>query len=62
MPLRVLNLLAQNNVVVERAALDLDEHGYRIRLETGPVPAARCERIVENIRAMVLVRVAELIA
>ena len=56
LPLRLLNLLAQHDTVVEHAVLTLEDDGYRIRLDTAPVAAARGELIVEKIRAMVLVR------
>ena len=53
LPLRLLNLLAQQGAIVERAALELVGGDYRIRLEIAP--AGRGALIVEKIRAMVLV-------
>ena len=62
LPLRLLNLLAQNGALVEHAVLELQDGGYRIVLETMPVAAERGALIVEKIRAMVLVRAAEMLA
>ncbi|RYD59784.1 MAG: hypothetical protein EOP60_01345 [Sphingomonadales bacterium] len=61
LPLRLLNLLAQQGAVVEHAVLTLEEGGYRILLGIAPVAAERGALIVEKIRAMVLVGAAEVI-
>jgi hypothetical protein len=62
LPLRLLNLLAQHGATLEHAVLKLDGDGYRIVLGTAPMAAERGALIVEKIRAMVLVRAAEVTA
>ncbi|UZK65370.1 hypothetical protein [Sphingomonas sp. M1-B02] len=51
--LRVLNLLAQQDVTVERALIELVGDRYRLSLDTAA--AARDDLIVEKIGAMILV-------
>ncbi len=60
LPLRVLGLLAQQDAIVERAALELRDGCYRIALDTAPVAADRSALILAKIRAMVLVSAAEM--
>ncbi|MEG3181327.1 hypothetical protein [Sphingomonas sp. LT1P40] len=57
--LRVLNLLAQQGVVVERALIERDDGGCRMLLDTIPVAMALAERIVDKLRSMVLVSAVE---
>jgi hypothetical protein len=62
LPLRLLNLLAQHDAVVEHAVLELAEGVYRMRVDTAPIAAGRSALIIDKIRAMVLVGTAELVA
>lgn len=57
--LRVLNLLAQQDVVLDRAVIERCGDECRITIRTAPLSSALGERIIAKIRAMVLVRSVE---
>jgi hypothetical protein len=60
LPLRVLNLLAQNGVVPERFSVERSGDDYELSVEACSVPGARAELILEKIRSMVLVAGADM--
>ena len=62
LPLRVLGLLAQHSAVVEHAIFTLGSGGYEIMVDATPLTVERGELLLAKIRAMVLVKAAEIVA
>jgi hypothetical protein len=55
LPLRVLGLFAQQDVLPARVSIVCDENVCRVRLEEGSLDETRSNIIAEKLRSMVLV-------
>jgi hypothetical protein len=60
MPLRVLNLFAQRDLPIVRATIELQHGEYVVAIEHHDLSTETAAVIVEKMRAMVLVRYADL--
>lgn len=60
LPLRVLNLFAQQDLAFDHVQVSRAEDAYRIAVEIADLPPARAEVMLHKMRAMVLVEAAEL--
>lgn len=61
LPLRVLNLLAQQGIDLDQVIIEREKGQCRIRLDARPVETALRKRIIEKIGSMVLVRAVEIL-
>ena len=55
LPLRILNLFAQQDLAYDRVAIARDADRYAISVDHHDLPAERADVILEKMRAMVLV-------
>ena len=60
LPLRILNMFAQQDIAVDSCEIMRANGGYRIHIAVGALQQQRAVVIVEKIRVMVLVAHAEL--
>lgn len=60
LPLRILNLFAQQGVACDQASFVLEAESYRILIDA-PAPGERHELIVDKLRSMVLVSEVEVL-